>query len=203
MPQDGCETRSLLFAGSHWSEPNGGGNPKSNVAKEAWGDVCWWNDWDWPADRPYDFTEYFERKCKPQVREILTQYGDLCLVWFDVPVTISRDQALELKGMVRKYQPGCLINGRLGYGFGDYGTPYDNQVPDGNDGRLLETVGTMNDSWGYRPADVNYKTVKQIRDIRSRCASMGANYMLNVGPDPLGRFPAAALRILDALREGA
>ena len=186
-----------------WSEPNGGGNPKANVAKETWGDICWWNDWDWTADRPYDFAEYFERKCKPQVREVLTQYGDLCLVWFDVPVTISRAQAVELKEMVRKYQPGCLINGRLGYGLGDYTTPYDNQVLDASDGRLLETVGTMNDSWGYRPTDLNYKSDDKIREIRTRCATIGSNYLLNVGPDPLGRFPAAAVKILNGVQHEA
>ena len=141
-----------------------------------------------------------EWKGKPQVKEILTQYGDLCLVWFDVPVTISREQATELHDMVRKYQPGCLISGRIGHDLGDYHTPLDNEVAKDTDpNALYETVGTMNDSWGYRPTDTSYKSVEQILEIKNKCASIGSNYMLNVGPDPMGRFPAIACDILDGL----
>ena len=160
----------------------------------------WRNTWDWPADRDYDFSRYFERKCKPQVKEILTQYGDLCLIWFDVPSTILPAQCQELKEMVRTYQPGCLINGRLGYGLGDYDTPGDNCIADKTDaGKLYETVGTMNDSWGYRPTDTHYKSVDEILAIKAKCASIGSNYMLNIGPDPLGRIPAAGISILEGL----
>ena len=182
-----------------WSDPDGGGL-KNATAKVNWGDEDWRNTWDWPADRGYDFTRYFERKCKPQVKEILTQYGDLCLIWFDVPCTITEVQCLELKGMVRRYQPGCLINGRLGYGLGDYQTPGDNMIADKTEaGVLYETVGTMNDSWGYRPTDTHYKTVAEILKIKADCAKIGSNYMLNIGPDPLGRIPVAGIQILDGL----
>ena len=58
----------------------------------------------------------------------------------------------------------------------------------------------MNDSWGYRPSDVNYKTVDEIKAIKAKCAAIGSNYMLNVGPDPLGRIPAPAIEILDGLK---
>ncbi len=180
-----------------WDEPDGGGLKNEEGARR-WGGRDVRNTWDWPKDRDYDFGRYFERKCKPQVKEILTQYGDLCLIWFDVPSTISREQCLELQSMVRAYQPGCLINGRLGYGIGDYSTPGDNMIADGNDG-LCETVGTMNDSWGYRPTDVNYKTVEEIKAIKLRCAAIGSNYMLNIGPDPLGRIPARGVEILESI----
>ena len=182
-----------------WSEPDGGG--KKNAAGLAnWGTEDWRNTWDWPADRDYDFKRYFEGKCKPQVKEILTQYGDLCLIWFDVPSTIVPEQCVELKNMVRKYQPGCLINGRLGYGLGDYETPGDNCIADKTDsGKLYETVGTMNDSWGYRPTDTRYKSVEKILKIKKRCADIGSNYMLNIGPDPLGRIPVPGIDILRGL----
>ncbi len=186
-----------------WSDPDGGGK-KHEAGLREWGGEDWRNTWDWPADRDYDFSRYFERKCKPQVKEILTQYGDLCLIWFDVPSTILREQSLELKEMVRKYQPGCLINGRIGYGLGDYSTPYDNAIAKKNDeGALCETVGTMNKSWGYRPTDTKYRSVKEILDIKAKCAAIGSNYMLNVGPDPLGRFPVPALDILRGLAAAA
>jgi len=183
-----------------WSDPNGGGE-KNEEGKKMWGPKCTRNDWDFPGLEHYDFAKYFEGKCKPQVKEILTQYGDLCLIWFDVPSTILKPQCLELEAMVRKYNPGCLINGRLGYGLGDYKTPGDNMIAEKTDpNALYETVGTMNDSWGYRPTDTHYKSVKEILEIKAKCASIGSNYMLNVGPDPLGRFPVPAINILDGLR---
>lgn len=57
----------------------------------------------------------------------------------------------------------------------------------------------MNDSWGCRPTDTNYKSVENILEIRAKCRSIGSNYLLNVGPDPLGRFPVAAVNILNGL----
>ena len=66
-------------------------------------------------------------------------------------------------------------------------------------GVLYETVGTMNDSWGYCPSDTYYKSVEEIVGIREKCRKIGSNYMLNVGPDPLGRFPVAAVDILNGL----
>ena len=138
------------------------------------------------------------------MKEILTQYGNLCLIWFDVPSTILPKQCQELKEMVRAYQPGCLINGRLGYGLGDYSTPGDNCIAEKTEaGALYETVGTMNDSWGYRPTDTHYKSVQEILDIKAKCASIGSNYMLNVGPDPLGRFPVAAIDLLSGLAKSS
>jgi len=140
----------------------------------------------------------------PQVEEILTQYGDLCLIWFDVPMTLSRTQSEAFVKLVRKHQPGCLISGRIGHDLGDYETPGDNVIADKTDpSKLYETVGTMNDSWGYRPTDTHYRTVKQILDIKAKCASIGSNYMLNFGPDPMGRMPVAAVDILTGIEKSA
>ena len=61
----------------------------------------------------------------------------------------------------------------------------------------------MNDSWGYRPTDTHYKSVDEILAIKAKCASIGSNYMLNVGPDPLGRIPVAGIEILDGLAAAA
>ena len=185
-----------------WSEPNGGGRdvvwPEHGTGRDI--GRKWGNDWDWPTLADYDFDRYLHAKAIPQLEEILTQYGDLCLVWFDVPVTMNRAQSAELRDLVRKHQPGCLVSGRIGNDLGDYFTPNDNAIAqDTSADRLYETVGTMNDSWGYRPTDTHYKSVDEIRAIKAKCASIGSNYMLNVGPDPLGRFPVAALDILKGL----
>ena len=187
-----------------WHERDGGGRfcPYRDYVgicglkeKRVWG-----NDWDWPDAAGYDFQRYLDEKSMPQVEELLTQYGDLCLVWFDVPVTLTRAQSEAFVRLVRRHQPGCLVSGRIGNGLGDYETPGDNHIAKKTEaGKLYETVGTMNDSWGYRPTDTHYKSVKTILDIKAKCASIGSNYMLNVGPDPLGRFPAEAVKTLSGL----
>ena len=188
-----------------WSDPNGGG---LRVPYGCYNDIkgapkdkrFWGNDWDFADSPGYDFQRYLDEKSMPQVEEILTQYGDLCLIWFDVPETLNRRQSEDFVRLVRKHQPGCLISGRIGNGLGDYETPGDNMIADKTDPtKLYETVGTMNDSWGYRPTDAHYKSVKDILGIKAKCAAIGSNYMLNVGPDPLGRFPVAAIDILDGL----
>ena len=187
-----------------WSDPNGGGRRveygcykdlKVSDEKRYWG-----NDWDFADTPDYDFQRYLDEKALPQVKEILTQYGDLCLIWFDVPMTLTKEQSKAFVGLVRRHQPGSLVSGRIGNDLGDYFTPGDNEIADKTEaGKLYETVGTMNDSWGYRPTDTHYKSVKGILDIKAKCAAIGSNYMLNVGPDPLGRFPVAAIDILDGL----
>lgn len=187
-----------------WSEPNGGGYHRGYPYYK-WDKIsdeprAWGNDWDFGNVPDYNFQRYLDEKSIPQVREILTQYGDLGLVWFDCPMTMTRNQSEMFVELVRKHQPGCLISGRIGNNLGDYETPGDNCIPGRTDpNRLYETVGTMNDSWGYRPTDTHYKSIDEILAIKEKCASIGANYMLNVGPDPLGRIPAAAIKILDGL----
>ena len=188
-----------------WSDPDGGGYKSPHD----WcgGAAGWTNDWDWPDAAKKDYTRYFERKARPQVEEILTQYGDLCLIWFDTPMTISAEQSRELYNLVRKHQPGCLINSRLvnsgllDAGLGkdacDYESAADNAIPeDDKSGRLFETPATLNDTWGYKPHDQNWKSPERICEIREHLRTRGANYLLNVGPDPLGRIPAKSVEIL-------
>lgn len=185
-----------------WHERNGGGRFKKYPHYGPKNPRVYGNDWNWPSvtRETYDFQRYLDEKSMPQVDEILTQYGDLSLVWFDVPATMTREQSEAFVRLVRRRQPGCLVSGRIGNGLGDYTTPIDNVMPhDTKKDCLYEMVGTMNDSWGYRPTDTHYKSVKEILGLKAKCASIGSNYLLNVGPDPLGRFPVAAVEILDGL----
>ena len=130
------------------------------------------NDWDWPDATGYDFQRYLDEKSMPQVEEILTQYGDLCMIWFDVPETLSRVQSEAFVKLVRRCQSGCLISGRIGNGLGDYETPDDNCIAKNPDPmKLYETVGTMNNSWGYCPTDTHYRSVKDILGIKEKCRS--------------------------------
>ena len=180
-----------------WSHPHGGGY----LSGKTWGkgeeNGYWTNNWDFPDDAHKDYTICFEEKIKPQVEEILTQYGDLCLIWFDTPQTIRPDQSEELYQLVRKHQPGCLVNSRIGNGRGDYTSADDNELPsDDKSGMLYETPATLNDTWGYKPFDTNWKSAERVVELRRLIASHHANYLLNVGPDALGRLPAPACDIL-------
>lgn len=110
-----------------WADPDGGGYTRTTPNA---GMMSWTNDWDYPDTSQKNYDRCFERKIKPQVKEILTQYGDLCLIWFDTPSTISPAQSKELADMVHFYQPNCLVNSRIGNGMGDYHSLGDNQITD-------------------------------------------------------------------------
>ena len=99
--------------------------------------------------------------------------------------------------MVKAYQPNCLINSRIGVGRCDYGSAGDNEIPDDDKGSMLfETPATLNDTWGFKPADQNWKSADEVLRLKEHLNSRGINYLLNVGPDALGRFPAKAVDIL-------
>ena len=187
-----------------WAHPHGGGYTQT----EPCAGTSWDNNWDFPDRSSKQFDICFEEKIKPQVKEILTNYGDLCLIWFDVPHTIRPDQSMELYRMVKQYQPECLINSRLGNGVYDYVSLGDNEYPkdipteicdaDPNCVNgfkcspygLYETPATMNRSWGFRYYDQDWLTADQIRRKRESLKKLGINYLLNVGPDGLGRIPS-------------
>lgn len=195
-----------------WHEKNGGGYLSNHIPNAG---TTWDNSWDFPDEAHKDFTECFENKIMPQVEEILTGYGDLCLIWFDVPMTINERQSRRIYEAVKKYQPNCLINSRLGNGAYDYVSLGDNEIPDkleDTTGKavdmnsiggfkpspygLYETAATLNDTWGFSYHDHNWKTPEFIRSTREKLNGMGINYLINVGPDPLGRITADAQRIL-------
>lgn len=176
-----------------WSEPNGGGYTRGRTNHG----MSWTNDWDFPDNESKNYTLCYERKIKPQVREILTQYGDLCLIWFDTPADISAEQSRELVEMVHTLQPNCLVNSRVGNGMGDYSSTGDNQIPDDSKGNALwETPATLNDTWGYKSFDLNWKDADRVIELKNHLNARGINYLLNVGPDYLGRIPAPSVDIL-------
>ena len=195
-----------------WHEPHGGGYLSNHIACSG---TAWDNNWDFPDESAKDYDICFREKILPQVEEILTSYGELCLIWFDVPMTLTESHSRRIYDAVKRLQPGCLINSRLGNGAYDYVSLGDNEIPpampdasglsaDMNsiDGfkpspwGLYETAATLNDSWGYCAWDHNWKSPETLRGIRSHLNDMGVNYLLNVGPDPLGRIPAVSQEIL-------
>jgi alpha-L-fucosidase len=130
-----------------------------------------------------------------QVRELCTNYGKLDILWYDggFPGGIWRSD--ELNKMVRKLQPGIIINNRSGIPE-DFGTPEQHISPEE---RPWEACMTMNDTWGYTLGDTNYKSVQQILSLLAQCASRNGNLLLNVGPDADGRIPLPAVERLRAV----
>ena len=132
--------------------------------------------------------------------------------------TDRSNEQLELNRLVKKYQPDCLINPRIGNGAYDYVSLGDNEVPGtpppavietGNYNALggykyspyglYETAGTMNRSWGFKYYDNNWKSADEVWRLKKYLNEHGLNYLLNVGPDGLGRFPVPVLNIFNDL----
>jgi len=147
------------------------------------------NTWDWPDESNKDFGSYLRAKVIPQVRELLTNYGPIGLIWFDTPKKISREQSKELAELVHTLQPDCLVSGRVGNDAGDYDSVGDNQISVGAVKREWETPVTLNDTWGFRKDDSNWKPAGILIRQLALTASRGGNYLLNIGPTALGEVP--------------
>ena len=156
------------------------------------------NDWDFgPNDSPErNFDHYLHAKALPQITELLTNYGEVALIWFDTPGTISRSACEALQAHIRKLQPKCLINSRIGNGLGDYSSLGDQEIPLVVPETLWETVDTHNDTWAYSKHDHHWKSPAELISRLCRVASLGGTYMLNVGPTGEGRIPEASAEIL-------
>ena len=165
-----------------WHHPNGFGNT-----------------WDYDEEEQ-DFADYIDNFVKPQVREILGNYGPIAIVWFDTPKIISPRQSQELLDMVHGLQPDCLVCGRLGNQLGDYATAQDNAIPPELRAETdWETPATINDTWGFKTHDDNWKSTPQLIHNLVDIVSKGGNYLLNIGPDSLGDIPQPSVERLEAM----
>lgn len=158
------------------------------------------NDWDFdPKEK--NFARYFETKVKPQVRELLTQYGPIGLIWFDTPISIAESQSRELVDFVHQLQPDCLVNSRVGNDAGDYVSEGDNRIPICVNENPWETPATINDTWGFKTHDHNWKSAKTLIRLLIDIVSKGGNYLLNVGPTAEGEIPEPSIERLRAMGE--
>jgi alpha-L-fucosidase len=199
-----CKAEGITFCIYHsimdWHHPD-------------WGLRRAWNDVAAPAGPP-DMDRYVAYM-KGELKELLTRYGPIGLVWFDgqweSPWTPER--GVDLYNYVRSLQPGIIINNRVGkpastaaVGFaqigavGDYGTPEQTIPPSGfGPGVDWESCMTMNDHWGYNKGDQNWKSVQTLVRNLIDCSSKGGNYLINVGPTSEGLIPDASLERLAAI----
>jgi alpha-L-fucosidase len=161
-----------------WHEKNGAGNT-----------------WDFGPDEKKDYDEDLRGKAEPQVRELLTGYGPVALVWFDTPRMMTAERAQRFTDIVRTLQPKTLIDGRLG-ATGDYVTTGDNVIPAEVQSTAWEVPATLNHTWGYRKDDHDWKSAGDVTFKLVDIVSKGGNYLLNVGPTAEGVIPQPSQDVL-------
>ena len=151
-----------------------------------------------------NFDRYVDSYLKPQLAELLTNYGEIGVLWFDGEwiKDWTEPKGKDLYAYVRSLQPSILVNNRVGKGrkgmeglsasdeyAGDFGTPEQQVPPEGLPGIDWETCMTMNDTWGYKSYDDKWKSTETLIRTLADVASKGGNFLLNVGPMPEGLIP--------------
>jgi len=144
-----------------------------------------------------NYQAYLERICYPQLHELMTEYGEVAILWFDTPMETTPEQAREMVRIVKSHQPDCIISGRIGNGLGEYMTTGDNFIPALPFDGAWEVPATLNGTWGYNKYDNDWKSPEEIIKLLVKIISRGGNYLLNVGPRGDGSIPEESIRILD------
>lgn len=149
------------------------------------------------ASRPSDKYVHF---VKGQLRELLTNYGDLAILWFDMGDRFT-DVNTQYGNLVKELQPRCLVSGRLRgeKNISDYRQEGDRRIPAKRVDGDAETPMTLRDNWGYDRDDDNWKTDKDLLERLSLCVCRGANMLLNVGPRPDGTLCPEEIRSLESI----
>jgi alpha-L-fucosidase len=152
----------------------------------------------WDPAQDGDFASYLHKKAIPQMKELLTNYGDFpVVIWFDTPTPdMTPALAGEIVALLNEH-PNLIWNNRLGGGYkGDTETPEQFIPAKGYPGRDWEACMTMNDTWGFKSGDTNFKSTETLLRNLIDIASKGGNYLLNIGPDSKGNVPAPEIERL-------
>ncbi len=155
----------------------------------------------WDAAQDGDFDTYLHTKAIPQIKELLSNYGEFpAVVWFDTPTAnMTPERAAEIVALLNQH-PNLIWNNRLGGGYkGDTETPEQTIPAQGFPGRDWESCMTINGTWGFKSYDTNFKSTETLLRNLIDIASKGGNYLLNVGPDSNGVVPAAEQERLRAM----
>ena len=189
---EACNNRGIKMCfyysqAQDWHAPGGAGH---------WDEVGTGTEWLSYARPAEDFQKYLDTVVKPDLHALLSNYGPVGLIWFDTPVVINQEQSESLRDFVHELQPECLVSGRVGHGVGDYASMNDNEHPEGKVEGAWETPATLNDTWGFKTHDENWKSLACVLDLLVNCASKGVNYLLNVGPTAEGVIPTPSVELL-------
>jgi alpha-L-fucosidase len=152
----------------------------------------------WDDAQKGSFDAYVRTVAAPQVEELLSRYKPAVL-WWDIPAPFTPDQVRLLTASFAR-DPGLIANNRLGGGVpGDIETPEQFIPGTGIKGKDWETCMTINDTWGYKSTDHNFKSTPTLLRNLIDIASKGGNYLLNVGPTSEGIIPAEEVQRLTAM----
>jgi alpha-L-fucosidase len=195
-------------------------NPKRDVVKEL-ADACkkhglklglyysHWVDWEheygWDHNKeltgisPEQYDKYWQGKVIPQMRELLTNYGEISIFWFDMWIhhsntVVTKEQLLQLKGLIRELQPNCLVNSRLGLSIEedpdiDFKTLGDNSLGNKKEEFPWQSPATVAHSWGFHATDSEWKSTTSLLKALINNISLNGNLMLNIGPRANGDVP--------------
>ncbi|WP_405248244.1 alpha-L-fucosidase [Cellulophaga sp. Asnod2-G02] len=208
---EACKKQGIKFCFYYsivdWHHPQAQGNlyPNYNISQH-----------DDPTVVNPKFPKYYKNYMKPQVKELLTNYGDVGVVWFDGDwiSDYTTEMGKDLYSYIRDIQPNTIVNNRVDKGrtgmdgmnnnpgqfAGDFGTP-EQEIPDTGIDSDWEACMTMNGSWGYKPSDTDWKSSEDLIQKLVDIVSKGGNFLLNIGPDGFGRFPSESIRRLNAMGE--
>ncbi|MCO6360660.1 alpha-L-fucosidase [Roseivirga pacifica] len=197
----------------------------SEACKKAGIKLCFYHsimDWhhpdylprrEWEQNRSVEGAEFprYVDYMKAQLKELITNYGELGVLWFDGEWedTWTHADGVELYDYVRSLQPNIIINNRVDKGrqgmagltkegdfVGDFGTPEQEIPAIGLPGVDWESCMTMNDHWGYNSHDDNWKSSEDLIRKLVDIASKGGNFLLNIGPKADGTFPQESIERL-------
>ncbi|MFY7899370.1 MAG: alpha-L-fucosidase [Chitinophagaceae bacterium] len=151
---------------------------------------------EWDTTHIGNMDSYIDSIAVPQVREILKNYGDVAVLWWDTPTNMTKEMSVKLANELKPY-PNIISNNRLGAGLGgDLETPEQFIPATGFPGRNWEVCMTMNGQWGYNAYDDNWKSTKDLLQKLIDIVSKGGNFLLNVGPNQYGIIPEVCQRSL-------
>ena len=168
-----------------------------------------WVDWEHPYGwdhkkeitgiSPEDYDKYWQEKVIPQIRELLTNYGEISMMWFDMWINhsqtiVTKKELLQLKSLIRKLQPNCLVNSRLGLSMEedndiDFKTLGDNQLGNKKEDFPWQSPATVAHSWGFNALDSEWKSTTTLLKSLINNVSLNGNFMLNIGPRANGDVP--------------
>ena len=168
-----------------------------------------WVDWEHPLGWDHtreiykisesDYDRYWQQKVIPQITELLTNYGEISMLWFDMWIhhsesIVTKEQLMQLKSLIRELQPNCLVNSRLGLSIEedpdiDYKTLGDNQLGDKEEDFPWQSPATVAHSWGFHSSDSEWKSTTTLLKSLIGNVSLNGSFMLNIGPRANGEVP--------------
>lgn len=168
-----------------------------------------WVDWEHPQAWDHskeiygiaveDYDHYWQTKVIPQMKELLTHYGEIDIMWFDMWIhhsqtCVSKEQLVQLKEVIRELQPNCLVNSRLGLSIEedrdiDFKTLGDNQLGSKKEEFPWQSPATVAHSWGFHALEKQWKSTTTLLQSLIGNVSLNGNMMLNIGPRANGDVP--------------